>query len=287
MAFDVAVVGGGPAGLSAAIQARQRGKTVVVLGGDDRDGALYKTQRIDNYLGFPQSSGAELLRQFRSHAEEMGVQRRHGKVLSILPMGGHFYVSVDSDVEEAGAVVLAVGVARAAKFPGEEKHLGRGVSYCATCDGMLYRDRDIVVYGRCAEAPAEAAFLRGIGCRVTYVAPRRPEELDADIPFVAADRVAILGEEKVVGVKAGEREIPCQGVFLLRATLAPTDLLPALALQEGYIQVDRNMATNIPGVFAAGDCTGGPLQVSKAVGEGQIAGHRAAEYVDQFQDKKG
>ena len=141
--YDIAVIGGGPAGLSAAIQARARNKSVLVVSGDDRDNPLYKTSRIDNYLGFYNVTGPELLKRFRTHAGQMGVERRDGRVLNLLAVGGAYYLSIGSEVEQARAVVLATGVVRAKKYPGEAERLGAGVSYCATCDGMLYRGREI------------------------------------------------------------------------------------------------------------------------------------------------
>ena len=281
--YDIAVIGGGPAGLSAAIQARARNKSVLVVSGDDRDNPLYKTSRIDNYLGFYNVTGPELLERFRTHAGQMGVERRDGRVLNLLAVGGAYYLSIGSEVEQARAVVLATGVVRAKKYPGEAERLGAGVSYCATCDGMLYRGREIAVVGKTADAPHEANYLRELGCRVTYVSDRPPEGLHSDIPFVKAVRLEVLGEKKVEALRADSVTLPCEGVFILRPSMAPADLLPGLALEGGYIKTDRNMATNLPGVFAAGDCTGLPLQVSKAVGEGQVAGHRASEYVDTLQ----
>lgn len=280
--YDIAVIGGGPAGLSAAVQARVRNKSVLVVTGDDRDDPLGKAERVDNYLGFREAGGQDLLEAFRAHAQSMGVERKRGRVLNIMPMGGTFYLSIGSEVEQARAIVLATGVVRAAKYPGEEAHLGRGVSYCATCDGMLYRGREVVVVGKAADAPQEANYLKEIGCKVTYISHTAPSNLRPDIPFVKGTKVEILGEGNVEAVKVDSVTIPCEGVFLLRPSVAPGDLLPGLALEGGYIQVDRHMATNIPGVFAAGDCTGQPLQVSKAVGEGQVAGHRAAEYIDKL-----
>ena len=278
--YDIAVIGGGPEGLSAAVQARARGRSVVVIGGDVRDNALYKTERIDNYLGFTGVTGPELLERFEAHARAMGAERREGRVLSVMPMENMFYLAVGSEVEQARAVVLATGVVQAGKLPGEAEHLGAGVSYCATCDGMLYRSRQVVVVGRSADAPREANYLKEIGCHVTYVSPRQPEGLRPDIPFVQAGKLRVLGDRTVEAVQADGGTIPCEGVFILRPSMAPAELLPGLELEGNYIRVDRNMATNVPGVFAAGDCTGLPLQVSKAVGEGQVAGHRAAEYVD-------
>ena len=131
-----------------------------------------------------------------------------------------------------------------------------------------------------SDAPEEAAFLQSIGCRVTYVSGKEPQGLPPEIPFVRAVRLEVLGEEKVTGLLADGRELPCEGVFLLRHAIPPVDLLPGLALEGGYVAVDREMRTNIPGVFAAGDCTGLPLQMAKAVGEGLVAGQKAAEHLD-------
>lgn len=281
MSYDILVIGAGPAGLSAALQARARGKSVLVVAGDDRDNALYKAHQIDNYLGMPGLTGSEMLDRFAVHARKTGVERRTGRVLSVMPVGDRFYVSIDSDMEEAGAVVLALGVSRGKKYPGEAEFLGRGVSYCATCDGALYRDKRVVVVGLSADAAEEAAFLKQLGCRVTYVAAKRPETLNDEIPFVKGVKLEIRGERTVTVLEADGDEIPCDGVFLLRPSLAPADLLPGLDTAQGYITVDRDGRTNISGVFAAGDCTGLPLQVSKAVGEGLVAGQRAAEYLDQ------
>ena len=281
--YDIAVIGGGPAGLSAAVQVRARNRSVLVVSGDDRDNPVYRSQHIANYLGLPDQRGPELLARFQAHADAMGVRRRPGRVLSVMPMGGWFYLSIGSDVEQARALVLATGVVRANKLPGEAEHLGAGVSYCATCDGMLYRGKPVVVVGKTHGAPGEANWLKEIGCQVTYVSEKEPQGLNQAIPFVKSARPEILGEQGVTALRAGDREIPCQGVFILRPSLAPADLLPGLKLEGGYLAVDRSMATSVPGVFAAGDCTGLPLQISKAVGEGQVAGHRAAEYVDKLE----
>ncbi len=282
MSYDIAIIGGGPAGLSAAINARARNKTVLVVTNDYRESPLYRAERVDNYLGMPGQSGAELLDSYQKHAETMGVDFRSGRVLNIMPMEGACYLSIGSEMEEAKAVILATGVSRGKKFPGEAEFLGRGVSYCATCDGMLYRNRPVAVVGLAPDAPEEANFLHGLGCRVTYVSGKEPSGLDPAIPFVKAARMEITGGESVTALRANETEIPCDGVFLLRHAIAPTDLLPALELEGGYVKVDREMKTNVPGVFACGDCTGTPLQLAKAAGEGLIAGQKAAEYVDNL-----
>ena len=283
MPYDIAVVGGGPAGLSAAINARARGKSVVVVGNDYRESPLYRAERVDNYLGMPGMTGAQLLGAYRRHAESMEVDFRAGRVLNIMQLEGTCYLSIGSEMETAKAVVLATGVVRGKKLPGEVKYLGRGVSYCATCDGMLYRGKPVVVVGMAPDAPEEANFLQGIGCQVTYVSARAPEGLVPAIPYVKSGRLEIVGEDGVTALRVGDTELPAQCVFLLRSAMPPTDLLPDLALEEnGYITVNRQMGTNLPGIFAAGDCTGLPLQLSKATGERLGAGQAAAEYVDQL-----
>ena len=264
MSYEVLVIGGGPAGLSAALNVRARGRSVLVVSNPLEENPLWRAEKVDNYLGMPGMSGAQLLTEMRRHAEKTGVEFRTGKVLSAMRMGENWYVSIGSDMESARALVLAAGVARGKKFPGEAELLGRGVSYCATCDGMLYRNKPVAVLGYSDSARHEADFLAGIGCSVTYF--DRPRDC------------VISGGDRVESVTCGGETIPVEGVFLLRPTMAPTDMFPGLAVENGHVAVDEKMATNLPGLFAAGDCVGGPLQVSKAAGEGLVAGQRAAAY---------
>lgn len=280
MKYDIIVLGSGPAGLSAAVTVRGRNKSVLVIGNRWQDSPLARAERVDNYLGMPGMTGMEMLEAFQRHAQEMGVEQVTGKVLSIMEWEG-FNLTVGSQLYQGSALILAPGVVRQAKFPGEETYLGRGVSYCATCDGMLYRNKPVAVVGRSKDAPHEAAYLKSIGCQVVYVAPKRPEELEEDIPFIQAAKLAVKGEQTVTALEADGADIPVNGVFILREAVAPGDLLPGLTLEKGAIHVDRNMATSVPGVFAAGDATGAPLQVSKAVGEGLIAALSACEYLDR------
>ena len=280
MKYDIIVLGSGPAGLSAAVTARGRNKSVLVIGNRWQDSPLARAERVDNYLGMPGMTGMEMLEAFQRHAQEMGVEMVTGKVLSIMEWEG-FTLTVGSQLYQGSALILAPGVVRQAKFPGEETYLGRGVSYCATCDGMLYRNKPVAVVGRSKDAPHEAAYLKSIGCQVVYVAPKRPEELEEDIPFIQAAKLAVKGEQTVTALEADGADIPVNGVFILREAVAPGDLLPGLTLEKGAIQVDRSMATSVPGVFAAGDATGAPLQVSKAVGEGLVAALSACEYLDR------
>jgi len=267
MAYDVLVIGGGVAGLSAAVNVRARGGTVLVVTNPPEDNPLWKAERVDNYPGLPGISGSELLQTLRAHAEASGAEFRAGRVLTSMPMGKSWMVSIGPEVETAGAVVLAAGIVRGKKLPGEEEFLGRGVSYCATCDGMLYRGKDVAVLGFAPDAREEADFLEEIGCRVTYL--DRPSDC------------VIRGGGQVETVESAGKTYEVSGVFVLRSAMAPTDIFPGLAIENGAVVVDRDMATNLPGVFAAGDCTGTPYQAAKAAGEGLVAGQKAMAWVKQ------
>ena len=285
MRYDILVLGSGPAGLAAAVGARGRNKSVLVIGNRWQDSPLAKAEKVDNYLGMPGRTGTQMLEEFYNHAVSAGVDFVTGRAISLMAWNG-FMVTVGSQVYEGSALILAPGVSRQAKYPGEAEYLGRGVSYCATCDGMLYRNKPVAVVGRSSDAPQEANYLKSLGCQVVYVSPQPPRGLDKEIPFVKANRLAVKGEATVTALEADGADIPCNGVFILRQAVAPTDLLPALETENGVIKVDRHMATNVEGVFAAGDCTGGPLQVAKAVGEGHVAALSACEYLDQQLEKQ-
>ena len=272
MSYDVLVVGGGPAGLSAALNVRARGRSVLVVSNPMEENPLWPSERVDNYLGMPGVSGREMLTAMRRHARASGAELLTGKALSAVQASGIWYVSVGTEMYNARAVVLAAGVTRGKKFPGETEFLGRGVSYCATCDGMLYRGRPVAVLGYTDTARREAEFLREIGCFVTY--------------FHKPRQCAIQGGKTVESVTCDGETVNVSGVFLLRPTMAPADLFPGLAVENGYVEVDRRMATNLPGLFAAGDCTGGPLQVAKAVGEGLTAGQSAAAWAAKPKDSE-
>lgn len=285
MRYDILVLGSGPAGLAAAVGARGRNKSVLVIGNRWQDSPLAKAEKVDNYLGMPGRTGTQMLEEFYNHAVSAGADFVTGRAISLMVWNG-FMVTVGSQVYEGSALILAPGVSRQAKYPGEVEYLGRGVSYCATCDGMLYRNKPVAVVGRSSDAPQEANYLKSLGCQVVYVSPQPPQGLDKEIPFVKANRLAVKGEATVTALEADGADIPCNGVFILRQAVAPTDLLPALETENGVIKVDRHMATNVEGVFAAGDCTGAPLQVAKAVGEGHVAALAACEYLDQQQEKQ-
>lgn len=241
---------------------------MVLISADAQQSHLAKAETIRNYPGMQDLSGEAMLAAMTKQAEQAGVEFLHGRATSILPMGRCFGIAVGSEFVDAGAVILALGISMGKPYPGETEYLGRGVSYCATCDGMLYRTKQVAVIGLCTDAPEEAEFLRNIGCQVEYFDRKR------------ANSYEIRGEETVQFLLADGERYPVDGVFILRSGVAPDLLLYGLEMNGGAIGVDRQMQTNLPGVFAAGDCTGAPYQLPKAVGEGNVAALSAVKYLD-------
>ncbi len=262
--YDVVILGGGPAGLSAALNARARNKTALVVSNPIAENPLWGEHLLDNHLGMPMQTGTQMLTAMQEHAKAKGADFMQGKALTAMQMPDGFFISVGSDVVEGSSIVLATGVVRNKKFAGEDAYLGRGVSYCATCDAFAYRGKTVAVLGYAPSAQHEAEFLQQMGCTVHY--------------FDKPKTCTFAGEGALAAITCDGQTVEVAGAFILRPASAPTDLFPEIALENGYIAVNRNMETNIKGVFAAGDCTGTPLQVSKAVGEGLIAGQKAAAY---------
>jgi thioredoxin reductase (NADPH) len=279
--IDVAIIGAGPAGLSAAVNTLARGKTLRLFSSSEN--YLAKAERIDNHLGFYNISGRELMNRFVEHVNAMNVHIEKEKVVNILPFDDHFMVNVNGEIVESKKVILAMGMSKVKEIPGESKLLGSGVSYCATCDGMLYRNKTAIVWDQSKDATREANFLNEIGVKVIFVSKNdRPKELNPNIEFISGTLTKVNGDSKVENVVVEDKTIETNAVFMLREIVAPTALIDGLKLDGGFIAVNSSMETSIEGVYAAGDCTGKPLQVSKAVSEGLIAAQDAAKKIDKI-----
>ncbi len=263
--FDIIIIGGGAAGVSAALTCRNRGKSVAVVSNPVETGALYKAERVTNYLGFDAATGAELSLRFREQLSKSGADLITGRALSVTPFGDSFGVAVGNDFYMGRAVILALGITRASFYPGEEELIGRGVSYCATCDGMLFRGKSVAVIGTSAEAREDADFLESIGCRV--------------LRFDKEQRFSVKGAERVETLVAGATEYSVDAVFIIKESMVLSHLVPGLECANGAIVTSHGGRTNIPGIFAAGDCTGKPFQLAKAAGEGNVAALTACEYL--------
>lgn len=278
---DIAIIGKGPAGWSSAITARMRGLSALVIGPKQNGSWLERTEQIDNYPGLPHASGKQLLDSFAAQALSMGAEEREGMVRQILPMDNGFMLLVESEVIEAKTIVLAMGAARPKLLPGEEELVGMGVSYCATCDGMLYRGKRLAVLSASAEGVEETKFLAGLAASVDYYSLKAHDVsgLPESVAVRAEAPQSLARGDAGIEVRAASKAESYDGVFIFRNAVSLSMLLSDLATEGSFIPVDRAMRTNLAGVFAAGDCTGKPLQVAKAVGEGNVAAISAAEAI--------
>ncbi len=276
---DMLIIGSGPAAWSCAITARQRDLNVTVAAATSATSWLQRADRIDNYPGLPQISGKELLRLFRQQAVDAGVTILPQLARQIMPMGDAGYMTlVGNDIVESRCVVLAMGAALPRLLPGESELLGQGVSWCGTCDGMFYRDQEVAVLSAWAGGVEEGIFLAGLASRVDYYQLARHDQ-PGNTPYTLCDgtpkSLAHTADGRILlTTSSGKRAY--DGVFIFRPAVAPDTLLPGLETNGAFIGVDRRMATNLPHVYACGDCTGHPLQIAKAVGEGNIAAISAA-----------
>lgn len=282
---DIAVIGTGPAGISAGINGKIRNKTVALFGTQALSGKIEKAQEINNYLGCPQMTGREMQERFQAHLAQMELSIVEEKIQAVYPMGDYFALLGIHDQYEARSVVLATGVNFSSTLKGETEFLGRGLSYCATCDGALYRDRVVTLVGYHPEAESDVNFLAELTNQVYYVPMyKETPKVASHVQIVKGFPREIQGDMKVRKLILSTKEIETDGLFLLRESIPPSQLLPNLLMDGNHIAVDRTMATNVKGVFAAGDLVGTPYQYQKAAGEGNIAGLSAVSYLDT--DKK-
>ena len=279
--FDVAIIGAGPAGLSAALTARVRNKSVALFEHMDFSPKLQKAHAINNYPGLPATPGKDLMKQFADHALAAGPTLIKEKVTNVFA-GDTFTLLTPNDTYEAKSLVLAIGVSNSALLNGEKDLVGKGVCYCATCDGMLYRDKPVAVIAYTEEGEHDADFLGEI-CPVVYFIPQYKTEYQpkhSTIQVLKARPQAVLGTDEVTGLTTDAAELKVDGIFILRQSDPAETLLPELEMDGPFVKVNRDQATNVPGVYAAGDCTGKPWQIARAVGEGLTAVLNAIGYID-------
>ncbi|MBM3311135.1 MAG: FAD-binding protein [Candidatus Aminicenantes bacterium] len=295
---DVLIIGAGPAGLTAAIYAARAGKATVVLEGERALSRLSIGYELENYPGFRSVDSAALLATFREQAESFGARFVRGDAIALSLESGPKFVSTGDAFIEAGAVILAMGkpLAKERQIPGEERLLGYGVSYCAVCDGPLYKGRPVVAYGHSEETAEDVLALHQMGVNVTWVTGRmkNPTPLEASMTkveklgilvYAQAEIKEIVGDKSVEKVvlktESGESPLSVEAVFIFREVPAGPLLSKAgLALDHKQcLTVDRRQRTNLDGVFGAGDLTCGGLQVVSAAGEGCVAALQALAYL--------
>ncbi|MEM3444390.1 MAG: FAD-dependent oxidoreductase [Thermoplasmata archaeon] len=297
MSFDVAIIGFGPAGMSAAIYAKRFGLSTVVFEQGISGGNVALSPRIENYLGFSDVSGSELVSAMENHAKKYVDKFVNEKAVSVSHADGEFEVRTTQGVERVRAVVISTGTKhRELGVPGEEKLKGRGVSYCATCDGFFFRNKKVAVVGGGNTAATEAIYLREIGAEVYLIHRRdklRAEEVyytrlkEKNVNIIWNTVVKeILGERKVEGLRLENRvegsisELPVDGVFVAIGEEPQNEIPKMLGVElraDGYVVVDGNCRTNIRRVYACGDITGLFNQVIVAAAQGALAARAAHE----------
>ncbi len=279
--YDIAIIGTGPAGLEAAINGKIRNKNIILFGSKELSSKLTKAPKINNFLGFYDITGKELKNQFAAHIAAMGIEIISERINNVYAMGDYFALMVNEKIYEATSIILATGIEYTKPLKGEEKFLGKGVGYCATCDAPLYKGKTVVVVGYNREAEEETNFVSEL-CGKTYYIPMYKGEykLNSNVEIVNHKPIEIVGEDMVTKIVLDQGEIITDGIFMLRDSLSPSQLVPGLDIEQGHIKVDRNMQTNIEGCYAAGDCTGKPYQYMKAAGEGLVAAQSSVAYLD-------
>lgn len=295
--YELAIVGAGPAGFTAAIYAKRAGINAVAFDMSIGGGLALESPEIENYPGFPSIRGIELVDKMREHAQKYSEIRFMEEVTNLEIVGESIKVTTTLGTYTVGAVILATGEEhRKLDVKGEREFLGKGVSYCATCDGFFFKGKRVAVIGGGNTSLCESLYLKGLNIDVTIVHRRdrfRAEAgiveraLDSGIKVVRDSVVEeIYGDETVRGVrlrnlKTGESlDLGVDGVFITIGEVPRTKLAKDLGVEldeKGYIKTDRQCRTNIPRVYAAGDVTGGVRQIITACAEGAVAALSACE----------
>ncbi len=294
--FDLAIIGGGPAGFTAGVYAGRAGLNTVILDKQMAGGQVITSPSIENWPGEKDINGADLSMKFREHAEQY-VEIKEFSDVTDIKKDGKFTVLTPEGNIVAKAILLSTGAEhRHLGVPGEEKFSGKGVSYCATCDGFFFKGKDVAVLGGGSTALLYAIYLKNIECNVKLIHRRdqfRGEKaLQDQVKNLGVDLILdtvveefkgdeMLGSVVLKNMKTNEvTEAPMDGAFVAIGEIPQVQLAKILGVDlddEGFIKVNREMRTSVPGVYAAGDVTGGLKQIVTAAGEGATAATSAFE----------
>ena len=282
--YDVIIIGKGPAGISASLYAKRAGLSVLIIGKDL--GTLEKAKEVENYYGIT-ASGKEIAEAGIKQAENLQIPIKAEEVVSII-YNKTFTIETNKNKYESKSVLLATGANRIEpKIKGIKEFEGKGISYCAICDGFLYREQDVAVLGNGEYALHEAQELANVAKSVTILTNgpsniQLGENLKDKITINEKQIKEFIGDKIIRKVKfTDDTELQIRGIFVAEGVATSIDFARKLGarIAQNRIVVDSKMETNIPGLYAAGDCTGGLLQISTAVAEGAIAGTEIIKYI--------
>ncbi|MBI5467672.1 MAG: thioredoxin-disulfide reductase [Deltaproteobacteria bacterium] len=299
--YDLIIIGGGPAGLTAGIYAQRARLKTVLIEKQMVGGQIAVSDVIENFPGFPSISGAGLMEKFEEHARGLGLDIRFADVLTIDLDGDDKVVKTSEGEFRAKAVIVATGAKpRRLGVPGEKELTGKGVSYCATCDGPFFRGRSVMVVGGGDTAVKEASYLSKIASKV-YLVHRRDKfraekmhqekvEATANIEILRSHTLKEIKAENGLVQKAsvqdlktnGTKDIDVEGVFIFVGINPTTDFVDVEKDESGFIKTNQRMETSVAGIYAAGDCRTTPLlQVVTAAGDGATAAFMAESYIEE------
>ena len=285
---DCIIIGSGFAGISAALTLQANGKSFQIFGTKNLSSKIEKAERIHNYPALADISGKDLCAALSSQLEKANIEITQERVSGVYELKEKFGVATqEGNYYESKTVIFACGVESVKQIDGETEFVGRGVSYCATCDGFLYKNKTIAVLCTTKRLEYEIAHLAHFAAKIYLIPMYKNVEVDfPNVEILQKMPAKILGEKRVEKLsfvdktsENGVKELPVDGVFVLRESIAPSILMNGLQTDGAHIEVSRNTETNIKGCFAAGDITGRPYQYAKAAGEGNVAAHAVTAYL--------
>lgn len=286
--LDCIIVGSGVAGISAALTLKANGKSFLLIGSPTVSEKVEKAELICNYPGLSCVTGKAFSAALQAQLADAEIPVKNEKVSGVYALKDKFsLLTQENNAYESRTVILACGVESVRSIQGEEEFLGRGVSYCATCDGFLYKGKKIAVLCTSKRMEHEIEYLAGLAEKVYLIPIYKGAEISLpNVEIIQRMPLRIEGKkraEKLCFAKPiygnGETELCIDGIFMLKDSVSPAVLVGGLQTQNGHVVVGRDTSTNIKGLFAAGDCTGRPYQYAKAAGEGNVAAHTVTEYL--------
>lgn len=283
MRYDIAIIGTGPAGISAAITAKLRNKNIILFGNKDLSNKINKAHSIKNYTGLPNVTGEELAAALKNHLNDLDIEITEKRVNAVYSMGEYFALQVGKEMIESKTLIIATGVTASKTLKNEDEFLGRGVSYCATCDAHFCKGKDVAVIAYTKEAEEDALFLSEVCSSIKYfpLYDISNEIFDkyGNIQIIKDKPIGFAGNMKAERIICENSSYDAFSTFVVRNNISADKLVPGLKTDGTHIIVDLQMETNIKGLFACGDIAGKPYQYIKSAGQGNIAALSAVAYL--------
>ena len=283
MRYDIAIIGTGPAGISAAITAKLRNKNIILFGNKDLSDKINKAHSIKNYTGLPNVTGEELATALKNHLNDLDIEITEKRVNAVYSMGEYFALQVGKEMIESKSLIIATGVTASKTLENEDEFLGRGVSYCATCDAHFCKGKDVAVIAYTKKAEEDALFLSEVCSSIKYFSlyDISNEIFDkyGNIQIIKDKPIGFAGNMKAEKIICENSSYDAFSTFVVRNNISADKLVPGLKTDGTHIIVDLQMETNIKGLFACGDIAGKPYQYIKSAGQGNVAALSAVAYL--------